>query len=239
MLFFDSRLSGDNRISCATCHLPDKAFGDGLALSPGAKGELLDRNTPTCLNVGFFERLFWDGRAGSLEEQALGPIQSPAEMNQQLDELEKELSRIPGYMTAFKKVFGNSPDRDGVAKALAAFQRTLVTKPPPFDRYLGRRRSWVDAQNQRPLGRRRPSRSGDDLHTIAELAEWRKCAEPLPNRDIWCLVEWLVAGEQRGSPSFEPRTLRDHDDLRIGKLPLQRGDHRRVAGHAADHQHAP
>lgn len=136
VLFFDPRLSGDNKMSCATCHIPEKAFGDGLALSPGADGKPLARNTQTCLNVGFFKQFFWDGRTGSLEEQALGPIQSSVEMNQNLDELEGELAAIPGYVTEFKNVFGTKPNKDGIAKALAAFQRTLVTEPSPFDRYL-------------------------------------------------------------------------------------------------------
>ena len=126
-LFFDPRLSGDNRMSCATCHIPGKAYGDGLALSPGAGSKPLERNTQTCLNVGFFKSFFWDGRARSLEEQALGPIESKGEMNQDLDELEAELATIPGYVTEFEEVFGTKPNRDGIAKYLAAFQRTLVT----------------------------------------------------------------------------------------------------------------
>ncbi len=136
MLFFDPRLSGDNQMSCATCHVPEKAYGDGLALSPGAGGKRLERNTQTCLNVGFFKSFFWDGRAKSLEEQSLGPIQSAVEMNQDLVELERELRAIPGYVDEFKRVFVTKPNRDGIAKALAAFQRTLVTQPSPFDRYL-------------------------------------------------------------------------------------------------------
>lgn len=135
-LFFDPRLSGDNTISCATCHLPDKAFADGLPRAKGAGGKELARNTPTLLNVAFFERFFWDGRASSLEEQALEPIQSPDEMNQDLDELEKELGAVPGYVEQFRSVFGTDVTRDGIAKSLAAFQRTLVTGPSPFDRYL-------------------------------------------------------------------------------------------------------
>jgi cytochrome c peroxidase len=151
MLFFDTRLSGDDKMSCATCHQPDKAFGDGLALSPGAGGKPLTRNTPTCLNVGFFESFFWDGRAGSLEEQALGPIQSAVEMNQDLDELEAELRAIPAYVTKFRRVFGSGPDRDGIAKALAAFQRTLVSGPSPFDRYLQGETSALSADAQAGL----------------------------------------------------------------------------------------
>ena len=136
MLFFDSRLSGNNDMNCATCHMPDKAFADGLRASTGAGDRLLQRNTQTCLNVGFFDSFFWDGRAGSLEEQALVPITSPVEMNQDLDDLETELAAIPGYVSEFEKVFGTRPNRDGIAKALAAFQRTLISGPSPFDRFL-------------------------------------------------------------------------------------------------------
>ena len=125
-LFFDPRLSGDNKMSCATCHIPDKAYGDGLAVSPGAGGKPLERNTQSCLNVGFFKKLFWDGRSESLEDQALGPIQSPLEMNQDLEELERELSAVPGYVAEFNAVFGSMPDRDGIGKALAAFQRSFT-----------------------------------------------------------------------------------------------------------------
>ena len=136
LLFFDPRLSGDNKMSCATCHVPEKAYGDGLALSPGMGGKLLARNSQTCLNVGFFECFFWDGRAGSLEEQALGPIQSSVEMNQNLDSLEAELAAIPGYVTRFQDVFGTNPNTSGIVKALAAFQRSLIAEPSPFDRFL-------------------------------------------------------------------------------------------------------
>ena len=136
MLFFDARLSGDNRLSCASCHRPDKAFTDGLTFSPGAGGKRLTRNTPSCLNVGYYGNLFWDGRAATLEQQALAPLRSTAEMNQPLAELEIELTRLPGYVTAFQQAFNRPPDRQGVAQALAAFQRTLVTGPSPFVRFL-------------------------------------------------------------------------------------------------------
>ena len=136
MLFFDPRLSGNNQMSCATCHIPAKAFADGLTRSLGANNEPLERNTPSCLNVGFYESYFWDGRASSLEEQALVPIQSAKEMNQGLDELEAELAAIPGYVDQFQMVFEKNPNRQDIAKALAAFQRTLITEPSPFDKYL-------------------------------------------------------------------------------------------------------
>jgi cytochrome c peroxidase len=150
-LFFDPRLSGDNKTSCATCHAPEKAFGDGLPTSKGIGGKFLARNSQTVLNTGFYKTLFWDGRASSLEEQALAPLESPEEMNQDLAELERELNAIPVYIRQFEAAFGKKPDREGVAKALAAFQRTLVTGPAPFDRYLAGDKSALSADAVRGL----------------------------------------------------------------------------------------
>lgn len=135
-LFFDARLSGDNMMSCASCHLPSKAFGDGLPRGIGHQERRLSRNTPSLLNIGFYDRYFWDGRAESLEQQALMPIEAADEMNQNLDELEWELNAIPGYVEQFHAVFGTRVTREGIAQALAAFQRTLVTGPAPLDRFL-------------------------------------------------------------------------------------------------------
>lgn len=135
-LFFDPRLSGDNQMSCASCHLPDKSFADGRRVARGHQDQLLTRNAQSCLNVGFWKQLFWDGRSKTLEEQALLPIQDKLEMHQDLDELETELGSIPAYRTAFRKVFDAAPNRVGIANALAAFQRSLITEASPFDRYL-------------------------------------------------------------------------------------------------------
>lgn len=145
-LFFDPRLSGDNTMSCATCHLPEKALADGLPTAKGHGGKSLTRNTPTLLNIGFYERFFWDGRVKTLEEQALGPITAAEEMNQDLTELERELNAIPGYVEQFEKVFRTQVTRDGIAKALAAFERTLVTDPSPVDRFLTGDKSALSAE---------------------------------------------------------------------------------------------
>jgi cytochrome c peroxidase len=135
-LFFDPRLSGDNRMSCATCHLPSKAFADGLPTAKGAGGKALARNTQSLLNVAFYSAYFWDGRAGSLEEQALAPIRAADEMNQDADALVRELQSVPEYAGRFRSVFGTNVTAEGIAKALAAFERTLVTRNSPFDRFL-------------------------------------------------------------------------------------------------------
>ena len=135
-LFFDPRLSGDNQMSCATCHDPAKAFGDGKARAIGADKKVLKRNTPTVLNVGFLSSFFWDGRAPTLEAQALMPIESPEEMNQKLGPLIHELNGIDGYVKQFRQVFGSPVTKDELARALAAYQRTLITPNAPFDRFL-------------------------------------------------------------------------------------------------------
>lgn len=145
-LFFDARLSGDNQMSCATCHIPERAFGDGLAKGRGANGKELPRNTPSLLNAGFYKSYFWDGRAASLEEQALVPIRAADEMNQDLAALEKELNAVPGYAGLFRSVFGTPVTREGIAKALAAYQRTLVTRNSGFDRYLAGDRSALSEE---------------------------------------------------------------------------------------------
>lgn len=150
-LFFDPRLSGDNTMSCATCHIPNKAYADGLSKSPGRGGKLLNRNTQSLANVGLFTNFFWDGRAASLEEQSLAPIQSVDEMNQSLDDLELELSSVAGYTQQFQDVFNSPVTRDGIAKALAAFQRTLVTQASPFDRYLAGDKQAISAAAKRGL----------------------------------------------------------------------------------------
>ena len=151
LLFFDPRLSGDNTMSCATCHVPEKAFGDGLPRSKGVSGNELARNTPGLLNTGFYASYFWDGRSESLEEQALLPIESPEEMNQDLAALERELSQVQGYVERFQQVFDADVTREGIAKALAAFQRTLNTQPSLLDRYLAGDESALSESAQRGM----------------------------------------------------------------------------------------
>ena len=136
-LFFDPRLSGSNWISCATCHNPGFAWGDGLPRGIGHGMNALGRRTPTALNLSWAPVLFWDGRAESLEEQALGPMSAAAEMNQPLPELEKELDAIAGYKPLFQAAFG-APTITGkrVAQAIATYERTLVSREAPFDRWV-------------------------------------------------------------------------------------------------------
>jgi cytochrome c peroxidase len=137
LLFFDPRLSGDNSISCASCHHPDKGWGDGLPRAIGFGGKELGRHSPTVINSGYFEVQMWDGRAPSLEAQAKGPIQAAVEMNQKVDELIGELNAIPEYQEMFSKVFGESGiTLDNIAAAIATFERSVVSKNSAYDKYM-------------------------------------------------------------------------------------------------------
>jgi cytochrome c peroxidase len=150
-LFFDPRLSGNNKISCATCHKPGLAFTDGLPLAKGYNGKILRRNTPTLLYVVDLTFFFWDGKMTSLEQQALQPIQHPDEMNQNLDALLVKLNRIPGYVSQFQKIYGTPVTVRGIAEALSAFQRTLVAKGALFDKYAMGQTDAISPSAQRGL----------------------------------------------------------------------------------------
>jgi len=135
-LFFDRRLSGDGTMSCATCHNPEQAFTDGLDIALNYPTTKNWRNSPTLINVAFQKKLFHDGRAQSLEDQALFPLMSAFEMNQNLDFVEEEIRVVPEYAEAFKKVFGGEVTRERIAMAIAAFERTLISINSPLDKYL-------------------------------------------------------------------------------------------------------
>ncbi len=135
-LFFDRRLSGDGTMSCATCHDPEKAFTDGLAISLSYPTTRNWRNAPTLINVAFQKYLFFDGRALTLEDQALFPMMSAFEMNRNLDFVEEVIRSVPEYVDAFQKVFGGEPSRERIAMAIASFERTIISANTPLDRYL-------------------------------------------------------------------------------------------------------
>jgi cytochrome c peroxidase len=135
-LFFDPILSADNTISCASCHKPAFAFADTATFSVGINGNLTIRNSPGLTNLSGRTHLFWDGRATSLEEQAIGPITSATEMGLSMEDAVKKLNDNKYYADAFQKIFKSTPSKDNLLKALASFERTLETSNSPYDRYI-------------------------------------------------------------------------------------------------------
>ncbi|NOT32264.1 MAG: cytochrome-c peroxidase [Planctomycetes bacterium] len=134
-LFFDSILSADRTVACASCHRPERGFADDVTFSLGAHGRQTARNTPTLLNRVYGSHFMWDGRASSLAEQVLLPIENPLEMDLPLEQALARLRAEAGYATEFERVLGSAPARDGLARALAAYVRRLVLGDSPVDRF--------------------------------------------------------------------------------------------------------
>ncbi|MBI2131343.1 MAG: cytochrome-c peroxidase [Candidatus Tectomicrobia bacterium] len=136
LLFFEKRISADGTAACATCHMPARGFSNARQYGVGVEGKLGIRNVPTVLNAAYYSSQFWDGRAKSLEEQAKGPILNPAEMASSEERVVKILGAIPAYGEGFRRAFGDPAiSLDRAAKAIATFERTLVSGGSPFDRW--------------------------------------------------------------------------------------------------------
>lgn len=140
-LAFDVRLSKNDSMSCVNCHLPATGGAGPTARAFGQGGEL-GRWAPSWDNSGYYTSLFWDGRAASLEEQTgalpghMGPISAPGEMGGNLDEVVAKLNAVPAYKQQFNSVFGSNATPEAIAKAIAAYERTLVARNSPFQRYV-------------------------------------------------------------------------------------------------------
>ncbi|MBK6783424.1 MAG: cytochrome-c peroxidase [Saprospiraceae bacterium] len=135
-LFFDPVLSLDSTLSCASCHVPELAFADSVAISPGVGGVLGRRNAPSVMNIASREILFFDGRAANLEEQVHFPIEDPMEMNLKMGELVTRLKKNKNYNLWFRNIFSEEPNEKNIAKAIAAFEESLETDDSLFDQYM-------------------------------------------------------------------------------------------------------
>ena len=148
VLYFDVHISADNSLSCASCHSPEHGYTDGAPVSTGIRGQKGGRSAPTVLNRAYSLAQFWDGRASTLEEQAKGSIQNPIEMGTTHSDVVTKIGAIAGYHPLFQKAFG-SPEVtiDKMAKAIATFERTLLSGNSPYDRYnAGDKKALTAAQ---------------------------------------------------------------------------------------------
>ncbi|HET6277828.1 MAG TPA: cytochrome c peroxidase [Candidatus Polarisedimenticolia bacterium] len=151
MLFYDPRLSGDDTVSCATCHRQHLSFTDGKARAVGVSGRPLAFSSMSLANLLWGpQHFFWNGRANSLEEQALMPIQNPDEMNQDPGELVKELSADDTYPELFRRAYGRITP-ENIGKAIASFERTLISADSKYDKYL---RGEVKLSSEEEKGRK-------------------------------------------------------------------------------------
>lgn len=169
-LYYDPMLSLDGTISCASCHDPGKGFSDGRQFSTGVGNKTGTRNSPTVFNAAYFEAQFWDGRSPSLEKQAEGPVQNPVEMAHTLKGVEERLNKNASYQAEFARAFGPGPiTYEMVEKAIASFERTVVSGNSPFDRfYYGGDKKALSPAAQRGLKVFTDARKGNcaACHTI-------------------------------------------------------------------------
>lgn len=144
-LFFDGRLSADGTVACATCHDPARAFTDGRPTSVGINGRTGQRNAPTVLNALYNKAQFWDGRAQTLEEQAALPIVNSDEMGHaSLDAAIAKIAGIEEYRQAFQKTFGRPVNGPDLQRAIASYERTLVSFDSPFDHFVAGEKNAID-----------------------------------------------------------------------------------------------
>ena len=174
-LFLDKRFSQDGTVSCSTCHAPEKAFTDGLPVAVGIKGLKGTRNSPTVINAAYYTTQFWDGRAASLEEQSKGPFINPVEHG--LKDFKPVLETIrkdPEYPALFSKAFGIKPQEitmDHVVKAIASFERTVISGNSPFDRYMyGGQKDAMSEAAVRGLQIYRTKARCQDCHRIEQTS---------------------------------------------------------------------
>lgn len=152
LLYYDKRLSADGTVSCATCHAPANGFTDNLPVSSGIKGQKGGRSAPTVFNRAYSLAQFWDGRAASLEEQAAGPMANPIEMGNTHDVVVTTLRGIPGYKPLFKQAFGKEEfGLDEVTKAIATYERTVLSGNSPYDRYKAGNKKAMSASQVRGM----------------------------------------------------------------------------------------
>ncbi len=200
-LFFDPRLSGDGNMSCGTCHNPALGWSDGLATGLGVKSMVLGRASPTIINSAYVTIMMWDGRKKNLEEQAMGPMEANSEMNMDTAKLFKWLAEVPGYIKLFDKAYpGEGINASTLSKAIASFERTVIMKDSPFDRWVA---GDSKAMNKRQVNgfkvfldpskgncaacHAAPNFTDDGFHNIG-LAAWGK-----PNPDMGRYAQKPVA----------------------------------------------
>lgn len=156
MLYHDPRLSSTGTVSCSSCHNTMLGGEDNRPNSMGVNGQTGGRSAPTVWNAAFNKVQFWDGRAASLEDQAAGPVTNPIEMGMKSwDDVVARLNAIEGYKDAFAKAFGTDSTitKDNATKAIAAYERTLITPNSPYDRYAGGETSALTEQQVRGMNK--------------------------------------------------------------------------------------
>lgn len=181
-LFSDPRLSRTDKVSCASCHDPAKGFSNGERVATGVEGKKGSRSVPSLFNVAYSRSYFWDGRVGTLEEQVLVPIQDAKEMDMRLEALVQKVNGIAEYRKQFETVFSGPATAPRIAQAIAAYERTIVSRETPFDRFLkGEKKALAPAavrgmelfygQARCAVCHKGPNLTDDDFHNVGIVDE--------------------------------------------------------------------
>jgi len=210
-LFFDSVLSRDRSLACASCHDPSRAFTDGRAVAVGVFGRQGTRSAPALINRGYGASFFWDGRTPTLEQQVLQPIQDPKEMDMTLDEALARLKDHPDYPEQFRSAFGAEVSVEGLARALASYLRTILSGDAPVDRYLNGDRAALSEQARQGLNIFRGKGNCSACHVGPTFTD-----ERFHNTGVaWRDGQWLdpgryaVSGGEADRGAFKTPTLRE------------------------------
>lgn len=170
-LFFDPILSRNGQVSCASCHSPQRSFADSTARSAGVSGRRGRRNAPAIVNRGYGAAFFWDGRAATLEEQVLGPLQNPNELGSSVSATIARLAADSSYAAQFREAFGAAPTGTTLARALASYLRSIRSGDSRFDRFTGGDAAALSAQEQWGLALFRGRAGCWRCHTGANLTD--------------------------------------------------------------------
>ena len=217
-LYFDSRLSSDGTVSCASCHAPEKAFTDNAPFSTGIKMQKGGRSAPTVINRAYTTLQFWDGRARSLEEQAKGPLANPIEMTSEQSAIaahEAVLGRIrqiPGYISLFEKAVGDKAvTLDQVAQAIATFERTVVSGNAPYDRYKAGDKTALTESQIRGMKLFFGKARCDSCHLGFNFSDesFMNIGIGWENGEPQDLGRFKVTGREEDKGAFKTPTLRD------------------------------
>ncbi|KAB2916031.1 MAG: cytochrome-c peroxidase [Dechloromonas sp.] len=211
-LFFDPALSASGKIACASCHRPEHAYADTLAVTPGHEGRLGRRNAPALVGVAGASSLFWDGRSPSLEHQALGPIADPAEMAMELRQLPAKLAAIPGYAEDFTAAWGDpAVTLERIQATLAAYQRTLVAERTAFDAFIDGDGKALDDQQLLGLHLFRTKARCMTCHSGPTLSdnEFHNLGLTYFGRKFEDLGRYNVTGRNEDVGKFKTPTLRN------------------------------
>ncbi len=210
-LFNDRLLSRDRSMACATCHDPKRAFTDARATAVGVFGRKGSRGAPTLVNRGYGAAFFWDGRAATLEERVLQPIQNPKELDMSLEEVVARLSRHREYRRRFQAAFGGNVNATDSARALASYVRSILSGDSPVDRYLNGEQAALSSQERRGLELFRGKGNCVACHVGPNFSD-----EKFHNTGVaWSNGKWLdpgrfaVTGKESDRGAFKTPTLRE------------------------------